>query len=110
MPTKIDEFGGQGGNEFDLEYPNAIGIRHQGRVDALMLNGLRRGGLGGLNPNISSLDGDDYWKEIEVHHGGEIDFLRFKSSRGVEISGGGGGGDRTLISDVRLLRIGGRSD
>jgi hypothetical protein len=92
-----------------LEYPNAIGIRHGALVDALLLNDTRHGGQGGENPQIFSLDEDDYWTEIEVHSGADVDYLKFKSKRGVEFSGGGGGGDPHRITGVRLLRVGGRS-
>jgi hypothetical protein len=109
MATRIDEFGGQGGSDFALEFPQSIGFRHGDLVDALSLNGNLHGGQGGDNPIIISLDTDDYWTTVEVHSGGSVDYLRFKSDRNVEISGGGGGGDTHLITGVRLLRVGGRS-
>lgn len=104
------EFGGEGGNPFDMEYPTSIGMRHGRFVDALLLNGTQHGGMGGDNPTQVALNGDDYWSEFEVHAGKYIDFLRFKSASGIEVAGGGDGGDnRAVFKGVRILRIGGRS-
>jgi len=84
------EFGEGGGNEFAMENPVSIGMRTGEYVDALLLNGVQHGGNGGGNPNQFALSGDDYWSEFEVHAGRYVDFVRFKSNSGIEVSGGGG--------------------
>jgi hypothetical protein len=107
---KTLEFGGGGGDEFPMEYPTSIGFRTAAEVDAVDLNGVRHGGGGGGPTPVLTLDQDDYWSEFEVHSGGRVDYVRFRSKQGQEISGGGGGGEkREVVKGVRLLRVGGRS-
>jgi uncharacterized glyoxalase superfamily protein PhnB len=106
---RTQEWGGQGGADFAMEYPISIGLRGGQYVDALVINDVQHGGMGGGNPSAVALSGDDYWSEFEVRSGQYVDFLRFKSFNGIEVSGGGDGGQiKASYKGVRILRIGGK--
>ncbi len=102
-------FGGFGGVPFDLNVVRSIGIRHGDFVDALVLNGIRHGGTGGVASLEHTLEGDDYINQIDLRCGGLVDYISFKTKAGVAIAGGGGGGIARSLSNIRVLRLGGRS-
>jgi hypothetical protein len=110
MPVTRIEFGGRKpGSPFEMEYPASVGMRSGDQVDALILNGLRHGGTGGINPVIMTLDDDDYWGSFTVRSGDGIDRLELSSVKGIKLAGGGLGGGRQAIDGVRILRMGGMS-
>jgi hypothetical protein len=105
------EFGGGGGNPFEMEYPNSLGVRAEGYVDALILNGINHGGGGGNGLPEQELGDGDYWSEFEVHSAKYVDWLRIRSKNGLELSGGGTGGEkRVAVQGARILRIGGAGE
>lgn len=107
------EFGGKGGNEFPMEYPQSIGF-WGGRglvVHQLVLNGNRHGATAGDPTPEITLQKDDYWTEFQVNFKDFIEYIRLKSKHGHEISTGDPGGQywKAHETGVRLLRVGGRS-
>jgi hypothetical protein len=111
------EFGFQpaGSSQFSLEFPQTIGMRHGGGIDALVLNGNQFGGHGGLNPEIIDIN-EDYIVEFRVRAGRSangydmINFLYFKTKSGQEIFGGDDPNTYTAYKNIKVLRIGGWSD
>lgn len=109
---RTEEFGQNGGNDFAMEYPQSIGLRQSGVVQALILNGTLHGDGGGDFIGEFELTGDDYWSDFEVHSGNVVDYLYVRSASGNELRAGGNGGDgrRMKIQGARITRIGGRTD
>lgn len=102
-------YGGNGGKEFELTEVSSLGLRSGDLVDAIIINGIRYGGTGGRATPEYTLAEDDYINHIDVRYGDKVDFLRFKSKQGVQLSGGGSGGSGASLSNIRVTRIGGRS-
>lgn len=109
MTIQTLAFGGDGGKPFDIEAVSEIGVRSGERIDALLLNGSRRGGRGGRERERFTLLNDEYIDYIRVRHGRLIDRLEFRTNLGRVMVHGGGGGRQSELKNIRVLGIGGRS-
>ena len=113
---KTLEYGSSKGPAFDKQYPRSIGFRCGSVIDAIILNGNRYGGDGGVSTEIVTLPDSDYWSDFEVHNTGEITYLYLSShgsTQGKVILQGGNyntGIHNAKISGSRILRIGGYYD
>ena len=101
--------GGEGGRRFDDAAVGSIGVRSNSRIDALILNGERFGGLGGREVRALDLCHDEYVSELLIRHGSRIDSIVLRTNRGRALTGGGGGGRLTRLANIRLLGVGGNS-
>ncbi len=108
--TKTAAFGGNGGSAFETCTDiNMIGLRTGSRVDQITINGASHGGGGGSDIGTITLGSDDYICDVEIRSGSEVDYVRFLTSDGVSIGGGGSGGSLTRLENIRVTAIGGRS-
>lgn len=102
-------FGGTGGVAFEPSVVRSIGIRSGKFVDALVLNGVNHGGIGGVPSTVYTLEGDDYINHIDIRSGGYVDYLSFRTKNDLNLSGGGPGGAPQSLSNIRVTRLSGRS-
>jgi len=106
-------YGGDGGDAFDPVRVDGAGatlqLRSGNSVDAIIINGTRRGGEGGSLGDELTLASGEYVTQVVVREGGVVDRLEFTTNRGNTISGGGSGGSETTLRNVKVLKIGGRS-
>ena len=98
-----------GGKKFDLRPFKSIGLRTGVRLDAVILDGERFGGIGGNESDILTFDADEYISEVTAKTGNAFDSLMIKTNKGRSLSGGGTGGKASSISNARVLEIGGNS-
>ena len=75
-------------------------------VDALIINGVRRGGEGGSLGHELRLGSGEYVTHIYLRSGDYVDHVEFVTNRGNGISGGIGGGSPARLENVKVLRIG----
>lgn len=109
MITTTQTFGKTGGHPFSSEIVKKVGLRTGKYVDAIILNDVRYGGLGG-HPSLEiKFEEDEYIESVIVRHGKYIDGLTLKTNRGKIIKGGGNGGTETTLENIRVISIGGRS-
>lgn len=107
--------GGNGGKPFAIEAVRTIGFRSGKRVDALLLNGSRKGGKGGSESVVLELQGDEYIDHMEIWSNKSrgkstrIHGISFRTSRGRSLSAGRESGTKTTLSGVRILGLGGNS-
>lgn len=106
--TSTETLGGGGGNKFAPLNITSIAIRHGNKVDAIIINGKRFGGGGGVQTQTLTLGEDEYISKMIVRHGQVIDYLVIYTNSGRFIGGGGDGGRETII-EGKMLKIGGRS-
>lgn len=111
-----DEFslslGGGGGRTFsrvDLQEGSSIALRTGRLVDAIILNGVRRGGTGGSATNTLTLRPGEYINSFEIRSGSVVDFIRFTTNQGRSVGGGGGGGRRVYRDQIKVTGIAGKS-
>lgn len=109
MVIETIALGGEGGRRFDEAAVGSISVRSNSRIDALILNGERFGGLGGKEVRGLDLCGDEYINELLVRHGSRIDGIVLRTNRGRALTGGGGGGRLTRLANIRVLGLGGNS-
>ena len=101
--------GGNGGRTFGIEAVRSVGFRSGSRVDALLLNGARKGGGGGREGTVLELQGDEYIDHMEIWQKGTIHGIELRTSRGRRLSHGRKNGRKTTLSDMRVLGLGGNS-
>lgn len=109
MTIETRALGGEGGKPFDIEAIQEVGVRSGERIDALFLNGDRHGGGGGKERERFTLLQDEYIEYLAVRHGRKIDRLEFRTNFGRHMKHGGGGGKQTVMENIRVLGLGGRS-
>ena len=105
-------FGGNGGRQFSPIAPLYVSMRAGGWIDALILNGTQHGGNGGYNRGVLQFLPNEYINRAVIGAGIYVDQLEFYTNYGRSISGGHGtlGTGQTSLDNIRMLRIGGRSD
>ena len=105
-------FGGNGGRPFSPIAPLYVSMRTGGWIDAIILNGDQHGGNGGSKRGILQFLPNEYINRAVIGAGTHVDRLEFYTNYGRSISGGEGGlgGRLTSLDNIRMLRIGGRSD
>ncbi|MEM9798561.1 MAG: jacalin-like lectin [Pseudomonadota bacterium] len=115
MSIVTKPIGGDGGKSFGIQAVRTIGFRSGNRVDALVLNGSRKGGNGGRESKVLELQGDEYIEHMEIwdntHKGRSrrIHKISLQTSRGRTLSVGKQSGNKTVLSGVRVLGLGGNS-
>ena len=114
MSIVTKPIGGDGGKSFDVEAIRTIGFRAGNRVDAILLNGSRKGGGGGSESEVLELQGDECISHMDIwvkkHKRSRRVFKVFlRTSRGRTLSAGKEGGTKTTLSGIRVLGIGGKS-
>ncbi len=102
-------FGGNGGRAFGKQPVDALIMRSGTYVDALIVNGRQHGGNGGALGNPLQFGPNEYIDTVVIRHGLYIDRLEFRTNTRQVVAGGGQGGKRSVLSNIRLLEIGGRS-
>jgi hypothetical protein len=109
MSIETKAFGGNGGSHsFDIEAVKSLGLRYGDLIDALLLNGRRPGGGGGVEGTIVEFHPDEYIDRITIRPGGRvIHALTISTNRGRTLSGGGNGGRREELTNIRVLGLGG---
>lgn len=115
MSIVTTPIGGDGGKSFEIQAVRTIGFRSGNRVDALVLNGSRKGGKGGSESQVLELQGDEYIEHMEIWDkkhktkSQRIHKISLRTSRGRTLSAGKASGRKTTLSDVRVLGLGGNS-
>lgn len=109
MSIVTKPFGRDGGREFDIEAVKSLGFRSGGRIDALLLNGIRHGGNGGKEGTTREFQPDEFIESITIRHGARIDAVEIHTNAGNTLSGGGKGGVEEKLTNIRVLGFGGRS-
>ncbi|WP_088892113.1 jacalin-like lectin [Leptolyngbya ohadii] len=115
MSIVIKSFGGNnpfnrdGGSPFPIQPIKTLGVQTGDAVDALILNGRRYGGRGGRETEQLELGRDEYINKIVVRSDWNIDFLEFQTNKGRTINGGGRGGKKDELENIRVIGLGGRS-
>lgn len=105
----INNFGGDGGSQFDADYIQSLAIRTGSEVDAIIINGNKHGGDGGSMSTTLVFDTDEYISSVKIRSGSRVDNLTFTTNKGRSIGGGGGGGSEQTLSNIRVIAIGGKS-
>lgn len=101
-------FGGDGGDGFDPLFVKRLALRGGDVVDAIIINGEHYGGDGGHQSDTLHFDADEYITEVYIHTGDLVDYLRFVTNHGRDVSIGGEGGDNHYeLKNVRVIAIGG---
>ncbi len=120
MSIQTIAIGGDGGSNFDIEFISDIGFRSGERVDAILLNGTRRGGKGGSEGVVLNLQADEYinqmkiWRSGDRIHGVELttNFHKVDDAGKVIVNrklfAGRTKGEQTNLFNIRVLGIGGR--
>lgn len=115
MSIVTKPIGGDGGKSFAIEAVRTIGFRSGNRVDAILLNGSRKGGGGGRESQVLELQGDEYIEHMEIwskkhkNRSTRIFKVFLRTSRGRTLSAGKAGGTKTTLTDIRVLGLGGNS-
>ena len=115
MSIVTKPIGGDGGKSFEIAAVRTIGFRSGNRVDALVLNGSRKGGGGGRESQVLELQGDEYIEHMEIwankhkNRSTRIHKIFLRTSRGRTLSVGKASGTKTTLSGVRVLGLGGKS-
>ena len=113
MSIVTKPIGGDGGKSFEIEAVRTIGFRSGNRVDAIILNGSRKGGGGGSESKVLELQGDEYIEHMEIwvkkHKSVRVHKVFLRTSRGRTLSAGKEAGTKTTLSGVRILGLGGNS-
>jgi len=106
----INKYGGNGGSEFASDYIMSLAIRTGARVDAIIINDKRYGGTGGSESQTLIFNSEEFISEISIHSGSRVDNLQFTTNMGRKIGGGGtGGSEKTILTGIRVIAIGGRA-
>jgi hypothetical protein len=104
-----NSYGGGGGSKFDPEYIKSLAIRSGSGVDAIIINEEIHGGGGGSLSTTLEFDSDEYICSVDIRSGSRVDNLVFTTNKGRSIGGGGSGGSKYMLSNIRVIAIGGRS-
>lgn len=105
----INSYGGDGGSQFAPDYIQSLAIRSGAEVDAIIINGTKHGGDGGGMSTTLIFDTDEYISTVKIRSGSRVDNLTFITNKGRSIGGGGGGGSEQILTNIRVIAIGGRS-
>lgn len=112
MGIQTVEFGGSGGQPFDMQAVHSIGVHWSGpHIDALVLNEVQHGGNSGthLDPEFFLAE-DEYISGFILQHTNVLTALRFFTNRDKDI-GVSHVEQHTLatLGGIRVLGLGGRS-
>lgn len=103
-------FGGNGGGQFpDSVNIRSIGISCGQYIDQIRINRNAYGGNGGGKMDDITLSSDDYISKIEINSGQFIDHLKFTFNNNCTYEGGGSGGGRTVLDNIRVISFAGRA-
>ena len=108
VPAQV-RLGGEGGAPFTAMSVDTLRLRHGSFVDAIIIDGNQSGGNGGQPTGVLTLQPGEYINRVVVRHGAYVDRLEFYTSHGRALSGGGTGGSETVLNNIRVLTLGGRS-
>ena len=103
------------GEDFDIEVVRSIGFRSTSRVEAILLNGTRHGDNQGDETETLEMQPDEYISGIEVttiDERGEIRVRHVKLTTSLNRTleaGSAGSGEKTVLSGVRILGLGGNA-
>ncbi len=103
-------WGSNWGTPLSLQSVKSLGLRTGLYVDAILLNGELYGGRGGEQSRMFDLEKDEYITEVVIRSGKWMDYLSLTTNKGNKVSGGGGGGNLTILKNIRVLEIGGCFD
>jgi hypothetical protein len=109
MSIVTEAFGGNGGTLFEIEAVKSLGVRSHARIDALLLNGSRRGGAGGTEREILEFHPDEYINYLAIKSGARVDRLEIGTNKGRGFNYGGNGGTAVALRNIRVLGLGGNS-
>ena len=102
-------YGGDGGTQFDSVVPRKVALRSGKFIDAIVVNNMRYGGTGGTLSSTLNLEPGEFITSIVIRSGKFVDRLVFTTNKGKALIGGKLGGEVSVLDNVRVLRIGGRS-
>ena len=85
------------------------GLRSGSRIDALILNNQKFGGNGGKESRQLEFQGEEYIEKLVIRHGSRIDSIELTTNLGRVLMGGGSGGSATVLSNIRVLGLGGNA-
>jgi hypothetical protein len=110
MAIQTVEYGGSGGNPFNMEAVHSVGVHHGSEIDALVLNEVQHGGNGGLLDPEIFLAEDEYISGFILQHRNVLTALRFFTSQDRDIGVSHEKHD-TLeeVGNIRVLGLGGSS-
>ncbi|HYG80720.1 MAG TPA: jacalin-like lectin, partial [Pyrinomonadaceae bacterium] len=86
-----------------------LGLRSARYVDQIRINGTAHGRNGGSDQGSITLGNDEYISKVEFRSDKFVDYVKFTTSTGRSIYGGGDGGYPGKLEGIRVLAIGGRS-
>jgi len=104
--------GGKGGNAFDRQYVNTLGLRTGAWMDRIIINGQPHGGNGGQAGKVITLQPDEYINAVQVGtnvNNQYVGYFKATTNKGQTLEGGAKGGRVNTLSDVRVLAISGHS-
>lgn len=106
---RTNSYGGEGGKEFAMQTISELGLRTGAYVDQIKINGKSHGGNGGTDLGAISLGFNEYISKVDLRSGKYVDNVKFTTNHDRTIGGGGSGGSASTLSNIRVLKIGGRS-
>ncbi|MEM1299176.1 MAG: jacalin-like lectin [Pseudomonadota bacterium] len=101
------------GTNFDIEVVRSIGFRFTSRVEAILLNGTRHGDNQGHETETLEMQPEEYISRLEVTtliEKGETRVRHIKLTTSLNRTleaGSAGSGEKTVLSGVRILGLGG---
>ena len=114
-PTGITErvFGGGGGYPFERTFVKKIaifggGYRGNYLCTNVTINDVSHGGSYTERPGALVLDADEYINYVEIAQGWYIDYFKVRTNKGREVAAGNPHANKTILENIRVLRIGGR--
>lgn len=105
----ISNYGGEGGGPFGADFIRSLAIRSGSEIDAIIINGHQHGGDGGDPSNTLVFADDEFISSVVIRSGSRVDQLQFRTNKGRTLGGGGDGGDKHELNNIRVIAIGGRS-
>ena len=102
-------FGGPGGRLFQAVKPTTVQLRTGKYVDAIVINERKYGGNGGRIGDVLRLRGNEYINRVVVRAGKYVDRIELYTNKGQKLAGGGNGGTSSVLENIRVLKLGGKS-
>ena len=106
-------FGGGGGWEFPLTAVNKIelgggGYHRDYLCTHIKINGVSHGGGYSERPGSLLLGNGEYINYMEIAGGKYVDYVKVRTNKGRELAAGNKHANKTILRNIRVLRIGGR--